>query len=109
VPEEFLRTLVEAEISARDLSSVRTRRQARLSRPPRRLAEFGVAAFSIQPTTFDSAAPTRYYLSSPEWIRVAENAALIGPAGTGKSDSLIALGSQRSGHRVRYFTGADTR
>ena len=37
--EEFLRTLVEAEISARDLSNVRTRmRQAR----PRRLAEFGV-------------------------------------------------------------------
>ena len=37
--EEFLRTLVEAEISARDLSNVRTRmRQAR----PRRVAEFGV-------------------------------------------------------------------
>jgi hypothetical protein len=60
MPEEFLRTLVEAEISARDLSNVRTRmRQAR----PRRLAEFGVDAFSIPPT--DSAAPTRYYPRGP--------------------------------------------
>ena len=38
-----------------------------------------------------------------------ENTCLIGPAGTGKSHVLVALGvaAVRAGHRVRYFTAAD--
>lgn len=38
-----------------------------------------------------------------------ENLALIGPAGTGKSHTLIALGHAAvvAGHRVRYVTAAD--
>ena len=75
-------------------------------RPPSRstktLEEFDVAASSIPPATFD-------YLASLEWIRAAENVCLIGPAGTGKSHTLIALGiaAVEAGHRVRYFTAAD--
>jgi DNA replication protein DnaC len=44
-----------------------------------------------------------------EWIRAAENLALVGPAGTGKSHVLVALGhaAVAAGHRVRYFTAAD--
>ena len=34
---------------------------------------------------------------------------MVGPAGTGKSHTLIALGvaAVQAGHRVRYFTAAD--
>jgi DNA replication protein DnaC len=68
----------------------------------KRLDEFDVAASSIPQATFD-------YLASLEWIRAAENACLIGPAGTGKSHVLVALGvaAVEAGHKVRYFTAAD--
>lgn len=101
-PEEFLRTLVEAEIAARDESNVRTRLRQAAFPVAKRLEEFDVAASSIPPATFD-------YLSSLEWIRAAENVCLIGPAGTGKSHTLIALGiaAVEAGHRVRYFTAAE--
>jgi DNA replication protein DnaC len=64
--------------------------------------EFDVAASSIPGPTFD-------YLASLEWVRAIENLALVGPAGTGKSHTLIAVGaaSVQAGHRVRYFTAAD--
>jgi DNA replication protein DnaC len=44
-----------------------------------------------------------------EWIGARENLALIGPAGTGKSNTLIALGHAAviAGHRVKYLTAAD--
>ncbi len=66
------------------------------------LAEFDVAASSIPTATFD-------YLASLAWIRAAENVCMIGPAGTGKSHTLIALGiaAVEAGHRVRYFTAAE--
>ena len=32
------------------------------------------------------------YLASLEWIRAHENLCLVGPAGTGKSHLLVALG-----------------
>src|SRR4051794_5144223 len=101
-PEEFLRTLVEAEIASRDESNVRTRMRQAAFPVAKRLEEFDVAASSIPPATFD-------YLSSLEWIRAAENVCLIGPAGTGKSHTLIALGiaAVEAGHRARYFTAAE--
>ncbi|WP_459986875.1 ATP-binding protein, partial [Nocardioides sp. AN3] len=101
-PEEFLRTLVEAEIAARDASNARTRMRQAAFPVTKRLEEFDVAASSIPPATFD-------YFSSLEWIRAAENVCMIGPAGTGKSHTLIALGiaAVEAGHRVRYFTAAE--
>jgi DNA replication protein DnaC len=101
-PEEFLRTLVEAEICARDESNARTRRRQAAFPVVKTLEEFDVAASSIPKATFD-------YLASLEWLRGAENLCLIGPAGTGKSHMLVALGSAavERGHRVRYFTAAD--
>ena len=101
-PEEFLRTLVEAEITARDESNARTRMRSAAFPVVKRLEEFDVAASSIPKATFD-------YLASLEWIRGAENTCLIGPAGTGKSHVLVALGvaAVEAGHRVRYFTAAE--
>jgi DNA replication protein DnaC len=64
--------------------------------------EFDLAASSINPATFD-------YLISLEWITARENLCLVGPAGTGKSHLLVALGHAAvdAGHRVRYFTAAE--
>jgi DNA replication protein DnaC len=101
-PEEFLRTLVEAEIASRDESNIRSRMRQAGFPVAKRLEEFEVAASSIPPATFD-------YLSSLEWVRAAENVCMIGPAGTGKSHTLIGLGiaAIQAGHRVRYFTAAE--
>jgi DNA replication protein DnaC len=101
-PEELLRTLVEAEISARDASNARHRLKAAAFPVVKTLEEFDVAASSIPRATFD-------YLASLEWIGAHENLCLVGPAGTGKSHTLIALGvaAVQAGHRVRYFTAAE--
>ncbi len=101
-PEEFLRTLVEAEITARDESNARTRLKTAGFPVTKTLDGFDVTGSSIPAATFD-------YLASLEWIRASENVCLIGPAGTGKSHLLVALGHAAidAGHRVRYFTAAD--
>jgi DNA replication protein DnaC len=101
-PEELLRTLIEAEISARDESNNRNRlRQAGF--PVRKtLDDFNLGLSSVPNGTFD-------YLASLEWIRARENLCLVGPPGTGKSHLLVALGhaAVSSGMKVRYFTAAD--
>jgi DNA replication protein DnaC len=101
-PEEFLRTLVEAEITARDESNARNRMRTAAFPVGKRLEDFDIAGSSIPKATFD-------YLASLEWIRAAENVCFIGPAGTGKSHMLVALGvaAVEAGHRVRYFTAAE--
>ncbi|MBA2767857.1 MAG: ATP-binding protein [Sporichthyaceae bacterium] len=101
-PEEFLRTLVEAEITARDASNARTRLRQAAFPVTKTLEDFDLATSSIPVATFD-------YLASLEWVRAAENVCLIGPAWTGKSHMLVALGiaAVEAGHRVRYFTAAD--
>ncbi len=101
-PEDFLRTLVEAEITSRDASNARARLKAANFPVAKRLEEFDIAASSIPRATFD-------YLASLEWIRAGENPVLVGPAGTGKSHVLLALGHAAvdAGHRVRYFSAAE--
>jgi DNA replication protein DnaC len=101
-PEEFLRTLIEAEIASRDLSNARARMKVAAFPVRKTLEEFDVSVSSVKQQTFD-------YLSSLEWIRAKENLCLVGPAGTGKSHLLVALGHHaiECGHRVRYFTAAD--
>jgi DNA replication protein DnaC len=88
-PEEFLRTLVEAEIAARDASNAATRRRQAGFPVTKILDDYDLTASSVQQATFD-------YLASLEWIRAAENVCLIGPAGTGKSHLLLALARPRS-------------
>ena len=101
-PEELLRTLVEAEITARDASNARTRLKTAAFPVVKTLEEFDRSVSTVPAATLD-------YLASLEWIRARENLALVGPAGTGKSHLLVALGvaAVNTGHRVRYFTAAD--
>lgn len=101
-PEEFLRTLIDAELTSRDASNARTRMKAAAFPVIKTIEEFDLSASSIPAPTWD-------YLTSLEWIGAKENLAMIGPAGTGKSHSLIALGhaAAQAGHRVRYFTAPD--
>src|SRR5438309_9940557 len=96
-PEEFLRTLVEAEIASRDASNARGRLKTAAFPVTKILDEFNVTASSIKPATFN-------YLASLEWIAARENLCLVGPAGTGKRHLLVALGhaAVNAGHRVRY-------
>ena len=61
-PEELLRTLVEAEIAAREASNTAHRRKAAGFPVDKTLDEFDVAASSIPRATFD-------YLASLEWVR----------------------------------------
>lgn len=101
-PEELLRTLVEAEITARDASNARNRLKAAAFPVTKSLDEFDLSVSSINKASFD-------YLASLEWITAAENVCLVGPAGTGKSHILVAAGiaAVAAGHRVRYFTAAE--
>ena len=101
-PEELLGTLVDAEIAARDASNARARLKAAAFPVTKTLEDFDVPASSIPRATFD-------YLASLEWLRAPENICLIGPAGTGKSHILVALGHAAvdTGHRVRYLTAAE--
>jgi len=101
-PEEVLRTLVAAEIEARDASNAANRLKAAAFPVHKTLEGFDLAASSIPAATFA-------YLANLEWIRARANLALVGPAGTGKSHTLIGLGvaAVAAGHKVRYFTAAD--
>src|SRR5271169_6342251 len=101
-PEELLRTLIDAEITARDASNARTRMKAAAFPVIKTLAELDRSACSIPGPTLD-------YLATLEWITARENLCLVGPAGTGKSHVLVALGinAVHAGHKVRYFTAAD--
>ena len=55
--------------------------------------------------------PAPPWTTSPRWngSRARENLCLVGPAGTGKSHLLVALGvaAVQAGHKVRYFTAAE--
>ncbi|MFC6239311.1 IS21-like element helper ATPase IstB [Longivirga aurantiaca] len=101
-PEELLRALVEVEITARDASNTQLRGKQACFPTIKTIEGFDLAASSIS-------APTWAYLTSLEWISARENLTLIGPAGTGKSHTLIALGhaAVEQGQRVRYFTAAE--
>ncbi|MGB3485956.1 MAG: ATP-binding protein, partial [Mycobacterium sp.] len=84
-PEEILRTLVDAEIAARDASNTANRLKTAAFPVTKTLDGFDVTGSSITQATFD-------YLSSLEWIRAQQNLSVIGPPGTGKSHLLISCG-----------------
>lgn len=101
-PEETLRVLIEMEVVARDESNTRSRLNAARFPVEKTLDQFNLAESSIPPATHD-------YLVTLDWIRRADNLCLIGPAGTGKTHYLIALGRKavEAGHRVRYYSGIE--
>ena len=101
-PEELLRTLIEAEITAREASNAATRMKNAAFPVTKTLDELDRSVCSIPGPTLD-------YLASLEWITAKENLCLVGPAGTGKSHVLVSLGisAVHAGHKVRYFTAAD--
>jgi DNA replication protein DnaC len=100
-PDELLRTLVEAEVAARDASNEATRRRAAGFPVTRRLEDFVLAGSSVPRATFE-------HLASLDWIEAAENVVLVGPAGTGKSHVLLGIGEAAvvAGRRVRYLPAA---
>ncbi len=81
-PEE-VRALVEAEITARDASNGSTPLKAATFPVLKTIEDFDLAASSI---------PHVGLPHQPGVDPAKENVALIGPAGTGKSHTLIALG-----------------
>ena len=101
-PEELLRTLVEAEISARDASNARTRLKAAAFPVTKTLEEFDLGASSVP-------AATVAYLASLEWITARGEFVPGRAACTGKSHLLVALGiaAVQAGHKVRYLTAAE--
>ncbi len=101
-PDELLRTLLEAEIASRDASNARARLRTAGFPVAKTLDQFQVATSSVPQATFD-------YLASLEWVRARENLLLVGPAGTGKSHLLVALGlaAVEAGIRVRYFAAVE--
>ena len=101
-PEELLRTLLEAELAARDRANRAARLKAAGFPAAKALDDFDVAASSVPRPTFE-------YLASLEWVRAPENCLVVGPAGTGKSHILVGCGRRavEQGLRVRYFVAAD--
>jgi DNA replication protein DnaC len=100
-PEELLRTLVEAEISARDASNARTRLRNAAFPVTKTLDDFDLTVSSVPEATFA-------YLASLEWV-TGRGELVPGRAGTGKSHLLVALGiaAVQAGHKVRYYTAAE--
>lgn len=101
-PEETLRVLIEAEVVARDESNTRSRMKAARFPVEKSLDEFHLDESSIPRATHD-------YLVTLDWIPRADNLCLVGPAGTGKTHYLIALGraAVEAGHRVRYYSAIE--
>jgi len=101
-PEETLRVLVELEVVARDEANKNNRMKAARFPIEKTLDGFHLDESSIPRATHD-------YLVTLDWIRQADNLCLVGPAGTGKTHYLIALGraAVEAGHRIRYYTAIE--
>ena len=98
-PAEVLRVLLTEEVAGRDRSSLATRR-ARAAFPTGKTFQAWNEATSSIP------APTQAALRTLEWIGRAENLVVCGPAGTGKTFLLEALGQAavEAGRHVAWFT-----
>ncbi len=98
---EGLRTLVEAEITARDASNARTRLKAAAFPVTKTLTEFDLGISTIPKATFD-------YLGSLESIRPRRTCACSDPPRRRQVPPARPRGRRRpSRHRVRYFTAAE--
>jgi DNA replication protein DnaC len=98
-PAEVLRVLLAEEVKGRDTATRSIRRRA---------AGFpsGKTFESWRPERSSIAQPTQQALMTLEWVGRAENLALCGPSGTGKSHFCEALGHAviEAGMRVAWFS-----
>ena len=98
-PAEVLRVLLEHEAHGRDDATRRQRRKT---------AGFptGKTFDSWRPEDSSIPAPTQNALRTLEWVGRAENLAVAGPSGTGKSHLVEALAHAviEAGMRVSWFT-----
>ena len=98
-PAEVLRVLLTEEVTGRDRSALATR-TARAAFPTGKTFDAWDEHLSSIPT------PTQNALRTLEWIDRRENLVVCGPAGTGKTFLLEALGQQAvaAGKHVAWFT-----
>lgn len=98
-PAEVLRVLLAEEAAGRDRATRATRRKA-AGLPSGKTFDVWREADAAFP------APTQAALRTLEWISRAENLAVCGPSGTGKSHFVEALGHAAidAGMRVSWFT-----
>jgi DNA replication protein DnaC len=98
-PAEVLRVLLTEEIGGRDRSSLATRRAA-AGFPTGKTFDGWDPALSSIPAT------TQQALRTLEWVHRRENLVVAGPAGTGKTFLLEALGHHavEAGLHVAWFT-----
>jgi DNA replication protein DnaC len=97
-PAEVVRVLLEEEATGRDAATIRNRRR-RAGFPTGKTFE------SWRDTSSTIPAATQQALRTLEWVRRAENLAVVGPSGTGKSHLLEALGNAAidDGFTVAWF------
>jgi DNA replication protein DnaC len=98
-PAEVLRVLLTEEAAGRDVATRNQRRKAAGFPSGKTLDAWDPDASSIPP-------PTQTALATLEWVTRAENLAVCGPSGTGKSHFVEALGHAciDAGLRVAWFT-----
>lgn len=98
-PAEVLRVLLAEEVIGRDNATRRMRRKSANFPAGKTFATWHPDESSIPP-------PTQQALSTPEWIGRAENLAIAGPSGTGKSHFVEALAHTAIDNdlRMAWFT-----
>jgi len=98
-PAEVVRVLLEEEIRGRDEATRRMRRKAAGLPAGKTFESWRETDSSIPP-------PTQTGLATLEWVGRAENLAIAGPSGTGKTHFVEALAHKviDAGMRVSWFT-----
>lgn len=98
-PAETLRVLLAEEVAGRDDATRAAHRRSAGLPAGKTFASWREADSSIP-------APTQHALSTLEWIGRAENLAVTGPSGTGKTHLVEALAHAAidTGRRVAWFT-----
>jgi len=98
-PAEVLKALLAEEVAGRDRSALAARRAAAAFPTGKTFDAWDEALSSIP-------APTQAALRTLEWIGRRENLVVCGPAGTGKTFFLEALGQAavQAGQHVAWFT-----
>jgi DNA replication protein DnaC len=102
-PLEFLRGLLQAEISTRAEHAIERRMKAARLPARKTLSQFDWRrAHGLERARFEE-------LARATWIPAARNVVLVGPVGTGKTHLAIALGIEaiKHGHNVLFFRASD--